>query len=184
MTLLSLSGLLVGAVDDEESDDRYGAFSVGEVGRGIVSVEGIIEGMAFVIVGERGAIACLSLTEQIIFSKPSDVMCFSRPREAAIVVGVDCAGDNLMSNGDMGDDSESSEASESSDASESTLAERSGTSLRPGGVLAMSIAGVVVSEGWVSQQRVSRFHIRQLRFSSLRPFSIDSAHLEKTVNKD
>ena len=35
---------------------------------------------------------------------------------------------------------------------------------------------------WVSglQQNVSRFHIRQLRFSNLRPSSIESAHLENT----
>ena len=33
---------------------------------------------------------------------------------------------------------------------------------------------------WWSQQKVSRFQSRQLRFSSRRPFSSDSAHLEKT----
>ena len=80
----------------------------------------------------------------------------------------------------MGDDGGSSVASNSSEDRESTLAESSGTSLRPGLNLAMSIAGVVVNCGCVSQQRVSRFHMRQLKFSSLRPFSIDSAHFEKT----
>lgn len=56
----------------------------------------------------------------------------------------------------------------------------SGTSFRPGLRLVMSIAGVVASCGCVSQQSVSRFQMRQLKFSSLRPFSIESAHFENT----
>lgn len=66
---------------------------------------------------------------------------------------------------------------------DSTLAERPGTSLRLGLDLAKSIVGVVVwlCCGWCSQQRVSRFHNRQVRFSSRRPSSIDSAHFENTV---
>ena len=82
--------------------------------------------------------------------------------------------------GGDGDEWPSSPESESSEDNESTLADSSGTSFRRGLDLAMSIAGVMVNSGCVSQQRVSRFHMRQLRFSSLLPFSIDSAHFENT----
>ena len=74
-----------------------------------------------------------------------------------------------------------SSASDSSEDTESTLADSSGTSLRPGLGCAMAMAGVVANCGCVSQHRVSRFQMRQLRFSSLRPFSMDSAHFEKTA---
>ena len=71
--------------------------------------------------------------------------------------------------------------SASSDAMESTLVDSSGMSFVPGRGLLMSIAGVVVNCGCDSQQKVSRFHIRQLRFSNRRPSSMESAHLEKTA---
>ena len=67
-----------------------------------------------------------------------------------------------------------------SDETESTLVDNSGTSLLRGLDLEKSIAGVVVNCGCDSQQSVSRFHIRQLKFSSRRPSSIESAHREKT----
>ena len=76
----------MGAVDDEESEERKGAFIVGDAGRGVMSVEGSTAGMASEILGERGPISCLSLIEHTIFSRPNDVRCFSLPREAAIVV--------------------------------------------------------------------------------------------------
>ena len=63
---------------------------------------------------------------------------------------------------------------------ESTLAERSGISDDVGLQLSMWIGGGFARGGFDSQQRVSRFHILQLRFSNLRPSSIVSAHLEKT----
>jgi hypothetical protein len=72
----------------------------------------------------------------------------------------------------------------SSSASESKLPDRLGTSAeyRPSELLAeMEIAGVVALASEIgSQQNVSLFHNRQLRFSSLRPSSSDPAHLEKT----
>lgn len=77
----------------------------------------------------------------------------------------------------------SSLESERMETRDSTLAERPGTSLRLGLDLANSIVGVVVwlCCGWGSQQSVSRFHNRQVRFSSRRPSSIDSAHFENTT---
>ena len=84
VALFSLSGLLMGAVDEEESEDRNGAFIVGDTGRGVISVEGRIDGIASDILGERGPISCLSLIEDTIFSKPSEVICFSLPREVAM----------------------------------------------------------------------------------------------------
>jgi len=183
IVLLSVSGLLIGAVEDEESEERNGASMVGEVGRGVMSVESNTAGMASEMLGDKGPISCLSLIEQTIFSKPNEVMCFSFPRDAAMVVGgfrFECVWISNGAVGEDGDDGDSSVASDSSDDTESTLAESSGTSLRPGLDVLMSIAGVVANCGCVSQQRVSRFHIRQLRFSNRLPFSIDSAHFEKT----
>ena len=74
-------------MEEEEPEERNGAFMVGEVGRGVMSVEGKTAGMASEMLGERGPISCLSLIEQTIFSKPRDVMCFSLPREVAMMVG-------------------------------------------------------------------------------------------------
>jgi len=54
VVLRSLSGLLNGAVEDEESEERNGAFMVGDVGRGVMSADGITIGMASAMVGERG----------------------------------------------------------------------------------------------------------------------------------
>lgn len=180
VTLFSLSGLLTGAVDEEESEERNGAFIVGDVGLGVMSREGSTAGMASEMLGERGPISGLSLIEYTIFSKPKDVMCFSLPREFATIVGELRCREDRISTGEVGGDRDSSESSESSDDSESTLFDSSGKSFRLGLGLAISIAGVVASCGCVSQQSVSRFQMRQLRFSSLRPFSIESAHFEKT----
>ena len=179
--LLSLSGLLISAVEEEESEELLGALVVGEVGLGVMSVEGSTAGIASEMLGDSGPITFTSLIEHTIFSNPSDVMCFSLPREAAMVVGgllFDCV---LMLRGTVGDGIESSFVSESSEQIDLTLPESSGTSSRPGLDLEMSIAGVVVNCGCDSQQRVSRFHMRQLRFSRRLPSSIDSAHFEKTL---
>ena len=184
VALLSLSGLLIAAVEDEESDDRCGARRICEVGSGEASAvngDDIIFGMASEILGESGVIFDLYLTEHIIFSKPKEVICFSRPREVAMVLDGEGLDNALIPMDDVGGECDSSMTLKSSEANESTLADKSGTSCRPGLVFVTSIAGVVVICGWFSQHNVSLFHIRQLRFSSLRPFSIDSAHLEKTI---
>jgi hypothetical protein len=74
----------------------------------------------------------------------------------------------------------------SSSASESRLPDRLGTSAeyRPSELLAeMEMAGVVELASEIgSQQKVSLFHNRQLKFSSLRPSSNEPAHLENTVH--
>ena len=74
----------------------------------------------------------------------------------------------------------------SSSTSESRLPDRLGTSAeyRPSELLAeMEIAGVVeLASETGSQQKVSLFHNRQLRFSNLRPSSNEPAHLENTAN--
>jgi hypothetical protein len=74
----------------------------------------------------------------------------------------------------------------SSSTSESRLPDRLGTSVeyRPSELLAeMEMAGVVeLASETGSQQKVSLFHSRQLKFSNLRPSSNEPAHLEKTAN--
>ena len=74
----------------------------------------------------------------------------------------------------------------SSSASESRLPDRLGTSVeyRPSELLAeMEMAGVVeLASETGSQQNVSLFHSRQLKFSNLRPSSNEPAHLENTAN--
>lgn len=61
--LASLSGLLRGAVEEEESEERKGAFIVGDVDWGAMSIEGRIVGMASEMLGERGPMSGLSLIE-------------------------------------------------------------------------------------------------------------------------
>lgn len=61
--LFSLSGLLTGAVDEEESEERNGAFIVGDVGLGVMSREGSTAGIASEMLGERGPMSGLSLIE-------------------------------------------------------------------------------------------------------------------------
>ena len=61
-TLSSLSELLRGAVDAEESDDWNGALML-ETTRGMMLVGGGtvgIGGIAFAMLGERGVMSCLS----------------------------------------------------------------------------------------------------------------------------
>jgi hypothetical protein len=74
----------------------------------------------------------------------------------------------------------------SSSASESRLPDRLGTSAeyRPSELLAeMEMAGVVeLASETGSQQKVSLFHSRQLKFSNLRPSSNEPAHLENTAH--
>lgn len=74
----------------------------------------------------------------------------------------------------------------SSSTSESILPDRLGTSAvyPPSELLAeMEMAGVVeLASETGSQQKVSLFHNRQLRFSNLRPSSSEPAHLENTVH--
>ena len=74
----------------------------------------------------------------------------------------------------------------SSSTSESRLPDRLGTSAAypPSELLAeMEMAGVVeLASETGSQQKVSLFHSRQLRFSNLRPSSSEPAHLENTAN--
>jgi len=167
-------------VDEEESEERNGAFMVGDVGLGVISRGGSTVGIASEMLGERGPMSGLSLMEYTIFSSPKEVICFSLPRELATVVGKLCGIEERISTGAVGGDWGSSESSEASEDTESILWDSSGTSFRLGLGLTISIAGVVASCGCVSQQSVSRFQMRQLRFSSLRPFSMESAHFEKT----
>ena len=95
------------------------------------------------MVGESGVISVLYLTELIIFSNPKEVMCFSRPRDVAMVLNGEVVGDESTQRGVVDGKSESSSASEFSDAIESTLADKSGTSDFLGIELATWMAGVV-----------------------------------------
>ena len=71
-----------------------------------------------------------------------------------------------------------------SEIADSTLAESSGTSFEPGREPFISMAGVIASCGWGGQQKVSRFHNRQLRFSYRRPSGIELEHFENTVQSE
>lgn len=66
-------------MDEEESEERKGAWMMGDAARGVVVVDGGIGGIASAMLGERGAISCLSWIEWTIFSRPKEVMCFSFP---------------------------------------------------------------------------------------------------------
>ena len=145
-------------------------------------VDGNRVGTASAIVGDKGSMSFFSLMEMTIFSRPNEVMCFSLPLPQLPDTSIRCVGGRLISSGaDCWVDDRCSRPSSSTEEMESTLADRSGMSLELGLGRFISIAGVVASSGCDSQQKVSRFHILQLRFSNRRPSSIDSAHLEKTV---
>lgn len=66
-------------MNEEDSEERKGASMVGDAARGVTSVDSGIGGIASAILGERGAISCLSWIEWTIFSRPKEVMCFSFP---------------------------------------------------------------------------------------------------------
>ena len=90
-----------------------------------------------------------------------------------------------MSGADTDELSSLSVAMASSSANESMLPDSSGRSevYRPSELRCdIEIAGVVAFGSPGAQQNVSLFHSRQLRFSSLRPSSMDPAHLLKTVH--
>lgn len=143
--LLSLSGLLRGAVDEEESEERKGALMVGDTARGVISVGGLGNGgIASAILGERGAISCLSWIEWTIFSRPKEVMCFSFP---LLLDSVDSGFADVLAwmlRGTEGRCWVSSLKSDRMEIKDSTLAERMGTSVQLGLGLAISIVGVVV----------------------------------------
>lgn len=61
--LLSLSTLLIGAVEEDDSEEWRGTCTVGEAGRGVMSVDGKIVGTASAIVGDNGSKPCFSLIE-------------------------------------------------------------------------------------------------------------------------
>jgi hypothetical protein len=131
----------------------------------------------------RGARSFFSLIVMTIFSRSSGVICLSRPllrhepESCRWILGL-----AIASGAEVELVSEASNSTASSSAV-STLPERSGISAlyRPSDVLdAIEIAGVVEFAARGSQQKVSRFHNLQLRFSSLRPSSNEPAHREKT----
>jgi hypothetical protein len=115
----------------EESEGCRVHFRTGEIDRGVWTRRGK-EGMASVIDGDKGSICFLSLMEITIFSRPSGVMCFSRP---LLPVKLSC--DNflcpprIMSSGSTFGGCRL-DRSPSSDVIDSTDADSSGTSLDPG----------------------------------------------------
>lgn len=99
VTLRSLSGLLIGMVEEEDSDERRAAWTVRDSGRGVISVEGMISGKASIIAGESGAMSCFSFMDSIILSSLNGVMCFSLPRLVAKVGSIVCDCGRRMSKG-------------------------------------------------------------------------------------
>lgn len=134
------------SVDVEESDDCLDDFrSSGEADRGVaLACEKDME-TASVIDGDSGSMCFLSFIDWTIFSRPRDVMCFSRPR-LLVRLPIEEAGDvRGMSRGRIVEERRHSNRSASIDATESTLADSSGMSFEPGRDLNTSIIGVVVS---------------------------------------
>jgi hypothetical protein len=131
------------------------------------------------IVSDRGSRSVFSLMLMIIFSSPSEVMCFSLPLLRLSAESSASTGTRFAFCG-KGAGLAVRVLSVSSDAAESTLDDNEGISFGLGRRGRTSMAGVVARCGCASQQKVSRFHNLQLRFSNLFPSSIDSAHLEKT----
>lgn len=134
-----------------------------------------------------GSSAFFSLMVMTIFSRSSGVMCLSRPRLCVPVLLESCrcsCGREIFTGAEVEFASSVSNSIASSSAKESTLPDRSGISAvyRPSEFReAIEMAGVVDLASSLSQQNVSLFHNRQLRFSNLRPSSRDPAHREKTV---
>lgn len=135
-----------------------------------------------------GSSAFFSLMVMTIFSRSSGVMCLSRPRLCVLVLLLESCrcncGREMFTGAEVEFASSVSNSIASSSANESTLPDRSGISAvyRPSEFReAIEMAGVVDLASSLSQQNVSLFHNRQLRFSNRRPSSSDPAHLEKTV---
>ena len=122
----------------------------------------------------------------IILARLMGVMCFSLPRaDASEDVDSDAPERIAQARTVV---SVRTFGSSSSDA-DSTLVDSSGTSwnddgcdfcFRIGIVGEVADATATAAADWSSQQKVSRFHSLQLRFSRRRPFSSDSAHFENT----
>jgi len=137
---------------------------------------------------ESGSRSFFSLIVITIFSRSSGVMCRSRPRLRLCTESCRWIWGRVISTGAEVEVEvlSVSNSRASSSASESRLPDRLGTSAeyRPSELLAeMEMAGVVELASEIgSQQKVSLFHNRQLKFSSLRPSSNEPAHLENTAN--
>jgi hypothetical protein len=190
-SLLSLLTVLANVTFEKHESDEFcrldsgGDVSVstsgkGDEGRGVISdmVSGMACGLG-AIVSDRGSRSVFSLMLMIIFSSPSEVMCFSLP---LLRLSAESSTSTSMRRALCGKVAGLTVCvlSASSDAAESTLDDNEGTSFGLGRRGRTSIAGVVARCGCASQQKVSRFHNLQLRFSNRFPSSIDSAHLEKT----
>jgi hypothetical protein len=191
----SLDSELVAEVCDVKAGDRPSVDSVARVvGVSSTSDEDCVRSL-FVSIeeeimcgkGERfGSFSLIIVTT--IFSKSPEVICRSRPLLRLLAQeSCRCIWGRTISNGS--DSAFNSRTSSS--ATESTLPDNCGTSGMHC-LSGMSWGGIVVVVDtafcafvWVigSQQRASLVHKRQLRFSSLRPCSTDSAHLEKTVHQ-
>lgn len=178
-----LSGLLAGAVEVELSEESRGTAEAGDWWRSVLCAIDGTDGDASAIDGDNGSRSFFSLMLRTIFSKPSDVMCFSVPLLRLSIESCLRTRGLRMFRGAVCGLACSSIRSSTSDATESTLADNSGISLDFGRELTTLMAGVVANCGCASQQKVSRFHNLQLRFSNLRPSSIDSAHLENTARE-
>ena len=122
-----------------------------------------------------------SMMETTIFSSSSEVMWRSRPRLRLLAhESCLCILGRTISTGLVS----ALRSTASSSATESTLPDSCGRSS------AVALRGYWMSCGWVvqaemsasspSQQKVSRFHSRQLRFSSRLPWATESRHLAKT----
>jgi hypothetical protein len=120
-----------------------------------------------------------------IFSKSSGVMCRSRPLLRTQPESCRWTrGREMFTGAEVEFASSLSNSIASSSAKESTLPDKSGISAvyRPLEFREqIEIAGVVALASPCSQQKVSRFHNRQLRFSNRRPSSSEPAHREKTI---
>jgi len=123
-----------------------------------------------------------SIMETTIFSKSSEVMCRSRPR-LRLLAHESCLRmrGRMMSTGADSD----VKSTASSSGTESTLPDNWGRSSADESRFCWISCGWLVaadsiSASPLSQQNVSRFQSRQLRFSSRLPCATESRHLAKT----
>ena len=173
------------AVAEMLGDDGLGVSSVTALAAG--SAPGLDMGMGrAVATGSRGSSSFFCLMVMTIFSRSCEVMCFSRPRLRPSPEHSGRASRGRLMSSARGEDEDASDdrtTGTSSDVAESTLADSSGVS---SGLDNLDGLDGLVGRGCVGeraevlgeQQKVSRFQSLQLRFSSRRPSSIDSAHLE------
>lgn len=178
-------GVVVCVLGEAGCSSKWSSASLVEADVETESVTALKDGVG--IGSSIGSICCVVLMDCTIFSRSIGVMCFSRPLLVLLVESVRRNSGRAfgMTVAGVGDVSSSSSSSETAD---SRLEDSSGTGM-------LVVAAFVAAFGFAAnehrgdsvdlactsgeQQNVSRFHRRQLKFSSRLPPSIACDVLEK-----